>query len=208
MDFLKVMKLFFTITILLAFNVSSVAQNQFKLLIERIALLQVYLEYLQKGYSIAKNGWETVRKITKGEFDLHGNYFNSLESVNPEIKKYARIGGIISIQLRMVKAYKEAYRFAKDSNQFSSVEIDYLLRVYEKLLGETVKDMELLTVIITDNKVKMEDKERIHWIDRVYTHLKDKETFLYTFNAEIYGLAQTRSNESRDVRMLQKIYQP
>lgn len=205
---MKTKTLLITIILLVVFTTSLPAQNKFKLLIERIALLQVYLEYLQKGYSIARNGWETVRKITKGEFDLHADYFNSLESVNPEIKKYVRIGSIISIQLRMVKAYKEAFRYAKNSEQFSPDEINYLSSVFENLLTQAAKDIELLTVIITSNKVKMEDKERVIWIDKIHDYMKDKEKFLYSFNAEMYGLARSRSGEHRDVRVLQKIYQP
>jgi hypothetical protein len=205
---MKTKALLITMMMLVVSTTSLSAQNKFKPLIERIALLQVYLEYLQKGYSIAKNGWEAVRKITKGEFDLHGDYFNSLEAVNPEIKKYARIGSIISIQLRMIKAYKEAYRYAKDCEQFTPDEVDYLSRVFENLLTEAAKDIELLTVVITSNKVKMEDKERVIWIDKIHDYMKDKEKFLYSFNAEMYGLARSRSGEKRDVKMLQKIYQP
>ncbi len=205
---MKTKILLITIILLVVFTTSLPAQNKFKPLIERIALLQVYLEYLQKGYSIARNGWETVRKITRGEFDLHADYFNSLESVNPEIKKYARIGSIVAIQLNMVKAYKQAYRYAKDCEQFTPDEIDYLSRVFENLLGQAAKDIELLTVVITNNKVKMEDKERLAWIDRIHEYMKDKEKFLYTFNTEMYGLAQTRSGENRDAKVLQKIYQP
>lgn len=205
---MKTKTLLITIALLVVFNTTLSAQNKFKPLIERIALLQVYLEYLQKGYSIAKNGWETVRKITKGEFDLHADYFNSLESVNPEIKKYVRIGSIVAIQLRIVKAYKEAYQYAKDSEQFSPDEISYLSGVFENLLAQAAKDIELLTVVITSNKVKMEDKDRVIWIDRIHDYMKDKEKFLYTFNAEMYGLARSRSGETRDAKVLQKIYQP
>ncbi|MGN6437276.1 MAG: hypothetical protein ACTHMM_12115 [Agriterribacter sp.] len=205
---MKTKVLMITMLLLVVSSTSVFAQNKFKPLIERIALLQVYLEYLQKGYSIAKNGWETVRKITKGEFDLHADYFTSLESVKPEIKKYARVGSIITIQLRMVKAYKEAYRYAKDCEQFTPDEVEYLSRVFENVLTQTAKDIELLTVVITNNKVKMEDKERLAWIDKIHEYMKDKEKFLYTFNAEMYGLARARDGESHDSKMLQKIYQP
>lgn len=200
--------LLITILLMATLAGSVAAQNKFKPLIERIALLQVYLEYLQKGYGIARNGLESVRKITKGEFDLHGDFFNSLAVVNPEVKKYTRIASIISTQINMVKAYKEAYRYAKECNQFAEEEIDYLFRVFEQLLLESTKDIELLTTVITNHKIKMEDQQRIDWIDKVFTYIKDKEKFLLTFNAELYGLAKTRLNEQQDIKMLQKIYQP
>lgn len=65
--------------------------TQKKYLLQQIAGLQVYIGYVQKSYSIAKQGLNTVSAIKHGEFNLHKDYFNSLRTVNPKIKNYSKV---------------------------------------------------------------------------------------------------------------------
>jgi len=55
-------------------------KTQKKYLLQQIAALQVYIGYAQKGYRIAKEGLTTIGGFTKGEFDLHSDFINSLSS--------------------------------------------------------------------------------------------------------------------------------
>ena len=52
--------------------------TQKKYLLQQIAALQVYSGYLSKGYSIAKNGLNTIKNIKNGDLLQHSNYFTSL----------------------------------------------------------------------------------------------------------------------------------
>lgn len=70
-------------------------KTQKKYLIEQIVALQLYISYVKKGYSIAKEGLNTISAFKRGEFNLHTNYFNSLKSVNPKIKQYAKVADIM-----------------------------------------------------------------------------------------------------------------
>src|SRR5438093_6658250 len=97
-------------------------ETQKKYLIEQIAALQTYLGYVQKGYSIAQKGLTTISNIKNGEFNLHTDYFNSLRSVNPNIKSCAKVADIIAMQLRIVQAYKNTYRQVREWNVFNSGE--------------------------------------------------------------------------------------
>ena len=89
------MKKIVAIALLLSFATSGSAQTfaewfnqkatQRKYLIQQIAALQVYIGYVSKGYSIAKNGLNTIRDIKRGDFNLHNSYLTSLVTVNPKI---------------------------------------------------------------------------------------------------------------------------
>src|SRR5690606_229293 len=72
--------------------------TQKKYLVQQIAALQLYSGYLSKGYSIAKNGLNTIKSIKDGDILQHDNYFNSLTTVNPQIKRYQKVADILALQ--------------------------------------------------------------------------------------------------------------
>jgi uncharacterized membrane protein YobD (UPF0266 family) len=48
--------------------------TQKKYLLQQIAALQVYIGYMQQGYSIAKQGLNTISDVNNGEYNLHKDY--------------------------------------------------------------------------------------------------------------------------------------
>ena len=78
------------VALLILFHVCS-AQTKYEPLIQRIALLKTYLDYLKKGYNVVKGGLSTVQELKKGEFNLHRGYFNGLREINPSIKQYSTV---------------------------------------------------------------------------------------------------------------------
>jgi len=65
-------------------------KTQIKYLLQQIAANKVYLDYIEKGYGIARNGLNTIQSIKKGDFNLHSDFVSSLIKVNPKIKNYAK----------------------------------------------------------------------------------------------------------------------
>ena len=100
-------------------------KRQKKYLLQQIAALQIYVGYAQKGYQIAKEGLTTIGGFTRGEFNLHSDYFHSLKTVNPEIRKYAKVADIIALQVKIVQNYNTTYRRINSSNAFSKDDIIY-----------------------------------------------------------------------------------
>src|SRR5450432_4696186 len=62
---------------------------------KQIALLQLYIGWIEKGYSIARSGLTLIGDIKRGELNLHTVFFSSLSSVKPDIKKYSKVAAII-----------------------------------------------------------------------------------------------------------------
>ena len=81
-------------------------KTQIKYMVQQIGGLQLYLGYLKKGYNIADKGWNTVKGLKNGELNLHQDYFNGLQTVNPEIKKYSRVAEIIALKYQIIAHYK------------------------------------------------------------------------------------------------------
>ncbi|OKS85687.1 hypothetical protein [Mucilaginibacter polytrichastri] len=172
--------------------------TQKKYLLQQIAALQVYIEYAQKGYKIAKEGLTTIGNITDGEFNLHGVFFNSLRMVNPEIKRYARVADIIALQVKVVRDYHNSYNWLSGSDAFHGDELDYIQRAYGRLLDNCEAVIDELTAVITDGQLDMKDDERMARIDKLYARMQDNWAFCKSFGNQSKTLAMARLREKNE----------
>jgi hypothetical protein len=175
-------------------------KTQKKYLLQQIAALQVYIGYAQKGYNIAKEGLATIGGFTRGEFNLHTDYFNSLKSVNPEIKRYVRVGDIIALQVKIVQNYNRTYRRLNSGDAFSNDELAYIGRVFSRLLDDCNKTLDELIAVTTAGKLEMKDDERMKRIDILYFDMQDKFTFSQSFSNDAVLFAASRIKEKTDIQ--------
>ncbi len=174
--------------------------TQKKYLLQQIAGLQLYIGYVQKSYSIAKQGLNTISDIKNGEFNLHKHYFNSLKSVNPKIKDYSKVADIIELQVNIMKVYKEAGRQVKHSGTFNGDEISYINGVFERLINDCTKVIDELITVTGSGQLEMKDDERLKRIDALYSDMEDKYIFIQSFSNEAKLLAASRIEEQNDIQ--------
>lgn len=175
-------------------------KTQKKYLVQQIAALQVYIEFAQKGYVIAKEGLSTISGFAKGEFDLHSDYFNSLKTVNPKIKKYAKIADIIVLQIKIVQGSHRTCQQVSQSDAFSGEELDYIQKVFGRLIDDCNKTLDELISITTDGKLEMKDDERMARIDKLYLDMQDKYTFSQSFGNDTKTMAMARIKEQSEIQ--------
>ena len=195
--------------ILFSFSGHAVAQSteiqQLLLNVEKLAQLKKILSNMKKGYEIVSTGYNTIKDISKGNFNIHQTFLDGLMQVSPIVKKYKRIAEIITCQTQLVKEYKSAFRRFDASNLFNANEIKYMDNVYSNLFNKSLQNLEELTMVITAGKLRMSDDERINAIDRIYNDIADKLVFLRTFNKENNVLAIQRGKEMVDTKVLKKL---
>lgn len=180
-------------------NLHAQAKQQ-RMLLEQIAALQVYIGYAQKGYSAVKKGLNTIGNFKRGEFNLHTDYLNSLKVVNPKIKKYARVTEIIGLQIKIMKSYKSLYQQIQQDDLFHGDEVDYIKRVFERLIKNCDTNLDELLTIITDGKLEMKDDERMKRIDLIYQNMLDNYAFSESFSNETKILAVSKAAELREAK--------
>lgn len=182
-------------------NANSYAQSkQTQVLLKQIAALQIYIGYAQKGYSIAKKGLNVIGDFKRGEFNLHTDYFNSLKTVNPKIKKYARVAEIISLQVKIMKSYSSIFSQVQKDDLFHGDEVAYLKRVFERLIDNCDSILEELLAIITDNQLEMKDDERMSRIDVLYQNMEDNRIFCESLSNQTRLLSLSRVKDRNDVK--------
>lgn len=207
------MRYIITVTILcvcLAGANDAIAQaqeiEQLTLDIEKLAQFKQILSDLKKGYQIVSGGYNTIKDLSKGSFDLHKDFLDGLMAVSPGVKKYKGVKDIIDDQLAIVNEYKAAFgRYKKDGN-FNNDELSYMGKVYDNLIQLSLADLDELTMVMTDGKLRMTDDERLAAIDRIHTNMGEKLEFLRHFNNGTTVMSVQRAKEHNDVETMKKIY--
>jgi hypothetical protein len=197
------MKIFFIIIIISTLSDAAIGQKKY--MIQQIAALQVYIGYLQKGYSIAKKGLNVIGDLKKGEFNLHSTYFNSLKSVNPKIRNSEKVAGCITLQVQLLQVFNSTYQQLKQSKQFSENELSYMHSVFTRLIEDCTVTIDELIEVTTSNKLEMKDDERLRRIDNLYNDLQTKNTFVQSFSSEAKVLAVSRLQDQDDVNTSRSI---
>ncbi|MBS1737502.1 MAG: TerB family tellurite resistance protein, partial [Bacteroidetes bacterium] len=157
----------FLFTRQLSFGQSQEVQ-QLLLDVEKLTQFKQILSDLKKGYEILNGGYEAIKSISQGNFNLHQTFLNGLLQVSPAVKKYERIADIVKYQLRIVNEYKAAFNQFKADKNFTADEIDYMGKVYSHLFNESVKNLDDLITVITADKLRMSDDERLKAIDHIW----------------------------------------
>ena len=198
----KILILTILITLLMI-PVKSMGQSaeiqQLILNIEKLSQFKKILSDMKKGYELLSGGYKTVKDMTEGNFRLHKTFLDALMQVSPAVKNYKKVGEIVEYQISIVKESRNGMnRFIKSGN-FSGQEINYFEKVYGNLLNQSLRNLDELTMVITADKLRMSDDERLKAVDDIYEQMQDKLLFLRNFNTTSNVLALQRAREKNDV---------
>lgn len=176
---------------------------QLALNIEKLAQLKSILTTLKKGYQIVSTGYGAVSSLTKGNFSIHKIFLDGLMEVSPAVKKYRKVAGIIDYQITLVKEGKASIDFFRRSKQFNARDLDYMVTVCEDLIGSSVKNLDQLLNVVTANKLRMSDAERLSAIDQIYAEMEDKVGFLRYFKNSSALFGFQKKKELNDLDMVE-----
>lgn len=208
---MKKMFLIFTVSMLvhLPFSVKgqSAEIQQLILNIEKLSQFKKILSDMKKGYDILSGGYKAVKNMSEGNFSLHKTFLDALMQVSPVVKNYKRVGDIVEYQFMLMKESRKGIQQIIKNERFSPKEIDYFEKVYANLSRESLRNIDELTSVITADRLRMSDDERLNAIDRIYEDMQQKILFLRDFNGSASVLALQRYKEANDVEAIRDAYQ-
>lgn len=173
---------------------------------EKLQQLEEILDNMYKGYKILTQGYNTIRDIAEGNFSLHRIFLDGLYAVSPAVSNYKRIPDIIQYQQLLVTEYKRAYNKFRNDPNLTVSEIKYLENVYSSLFEQSLRNLDELLMVVTANKLRMSDEERLQAIDRIFYELENKIVFIKMFNSSTQILIAQRTKEHHDVNKIQKLH--
>nr|WP_067054212.1 hypothetical protein [Mucilaginibacter sp. L294] len=179
---------------------------QLLLNVEKLSQFKGILSDMKDGYQILDKGYKSIKDISEGNFNMHELFLDGLWAVSPTVRQYGRIADIMNNQVLLVKEYKGAFNRFKANNLFRPDEINYIGSVYDNLFKQSLRNLDDLASVITANKLRMSDDERIKAIDRINADMEDKLQFLRTFNNSTSVLALQRQKARGDANSVKKLY--
>ena len=204
--FIIIISIFVSMGITLKVSAQSQEAEQLLLDMQKYSQLKKMLSQLVTGYNVVKNGYDNIKGIASGSFDLHSAFLNGLYAVNPAVKKYQRIPDIINYESAILKEYKTCFNQFKQDGHFSNDEITYISNVYTNLFNKSVENMNDLITVTTANKTQMSDDERLQAIDRIYLGIQDKYVFLKSFDNSTKMLSLQRAKQQGDINTTKALY--
>ncbi len=176
--------------------------TQKKYLLEQIADLQLYSEYLQKGYQVAGHGLGAISYYLWLENGFHADYYQKLETASPLVKKNPQVSEILNWQDDILNRFNGIAHITG----LGENERIYLNAVRNAVLKDCESRISELQDVLTNGQLEMSDSERLGLI--ATTHLAMQENFrfasVFTERIRIYALQRGRAQQ--DVSTLKKLY--
>lgn len=173
---------------------------------EKLSQLKNILTDMKKGYQVVSKGYNAVKDISEGNFNLHEVFLDGMMKASPAVKKYRRVADIILLQKQLLTEYKSAYNRFRKSGSFGPAELDYLGKVYGRLTKESLQNLDELTTVVSSSDLRMSDDERLQSIDRIFNSMQDKLSFLRDFNNRNTILAIQRDKDRRSIDRVEALY--
>lgn len=180
-------------------------KTQKEYLIQQIAALRVYLEYLKEGYDIAKKGLTIVGDIKEGKFDLDLEYIESLGNVNSGISGSAKVSSIIAYQRLIILEFRMLRDLTSSTDFMTRDERNYIADVYANMLHESEFTLQELDRLLSNSDFEMKDDERLKRLDMLYLDMKDKYVFTRAFSNSTQLLIEQRGKEQSEADSYRKL---
>lgn len=180
--------------------------TQLSLDTEKLTSIKGTLQDMYKGYESLSQGYTHIRDIARDNFNLHQQFLDGLWVLAPTVRSDPRITNTLNTEYRFLAAYKTATAGLGSSSLFTPQELAYIINTYSSLLQLTLQSIEELTMVITDNQLRMSDAQRLQAISRIDTDSRSRLVFLQQFNNTLAIQAAQRQQTAGDINILKSFY--
>jgi hypothetical protein len=173
---------------------------------QKLASLKSVLSQMYTGYQVLSKGYNAVKDVSQGNFSLHEAFLDGLFLVSPAVRKYPRVADILSDQATLISEYKRAAGRFRQSGRFEPDELGYMMEVYNNLVSASLKNLDALSMVMTDSQLRMSDAERLSAIDRIYLDSRNQLSYLRKFNSDAGRVALQRGRAAEDKQSVNSLY--
>src|SRR6201996_7282928 len=164
---------------------------------QKLSSMKATLQQMYQGYTELKDGYTRIRDIVKDNFNLHQAFLDALWLVSPAVRNDPRVALILNTEYRIVAVYKAAT--GRLSPVWSPSELNYITGTYASVLQRSSQAVEELTMITTDNTLRMNDAQRLEALGRIDTGIRGELAFMQRFDHELSVEAVRRTQEAVDL---------
>lgn len=173
---------------------------------QKLQEMKAILQDMYTSYKILDQGYTRIRDIAQGQFNLHKAFLDGLLAVSPVVKNYYRVEQIIQSEYDLVREYKASSGRAHGSGLFSETELGYIDGIYTTLFRRSLQSIDELTMVLTDDELRMSDAQRLAAIDRVYGEIGGQLRAVRQLNNETSVQLVQREKAINDIKTLKILY--
>lgn len=176
--------------------------------IQRLQNKTIWLQNAQKTLenTLSKLKLDEISDWTEKQKKQYKEYFEELHKVKMLISYHQRIREITQKQIAIVQEYQRVWRLLQQDDHFTIKEIQYMGHVYTGIIGETVKNIDQLALVINSFKTQMSDAKRLEIVNEVAEKVNVNYTDLRSFNQENSLLSIQRAKGDQETEFLKKLY--
>ncbi|WP_343590852.1 conjugal transfer protein TraI [Flavobacterium sp.] len=176
--------------------------------IQRMQNKTIWLQNAQKQIenTLSKLKLDEISDWTKKQRDLYKDYYEELQKVKSIITYYQRIKEISAKQIRLIDEYERAWNLFKRDDHFKISELEYMEKVYDGILGESMKNIDQIFLIIESFTTQMSDLKRLEIINTAADQIDSNYNDLRLFNQQNVLLSLQRAKTDADAAKVKQFY--
>lgn len=176
--------------------------------IQRMQNKTIWLQNAQKQIenTLSKLKLDEISDWTKKQRDLYKDYYDELQKVKSLITYYQRIKEISAKQTKLIDEYDKAWNLFKRDDHFKISELEYMEKVYDGILGESMKNIDQIFLIIESFTTQMSDLKRLEIINTAADQIDSNYNDLRLFNQQNVLLSLQRAKTDADVNKVKQFY--
>ncbi|SHH15947.1 conjugal transfer protein TraI [Flavobacterium johnsoniae] len=176
--------------------------------IQRLQNKTIWLQNAQKQVEnvLSKLKLDEISDWTQKQKDLYKGYYEELAKVKSIITYYQRIKEITKKQTQLVQEYERAWNLFRQDTHFKDSEIQYMERVYNGILQESVKNIDQIFLILDSFATQMSDLRRLEIINTAADQIDSNYDDLKMFNQQNILLSLQRAKTEADVNRVKQFY--
>lgn len=177
-------------------------KTRIKYLTEQAIALEALEKTVANGYAIAGDGLHLIGDTTNAEYHLHQDYFRSLSMVSPAISNSPEAGRCLEEQRYL---QKRADRFVVEyipSPWLSPDEVIVALQVHDVVTEVLDKAKNELTLLLSDDSLKMTDGERLRALQGLYQGCRKEADYFDVVDEQMALLVSMRRRASSEETLL------
>lgn len=176
--------------------------------IQRLQNKTIWLQNAQKNLenALSKLKLREISEWTEKQKEQYRKYYEELGKVKALITYYQRIRDVAEKQARMVQEYNRSWQLIQQDENFTAEEVEYMAKVYNGILGESLKNIDQITLIVQSFATTMSDAKRLQLINGAADQIDANYDDLRRFNRQNILLSLQRSKTKKEAESVKKLY--
>jgi hypothetical protein len=180
-------------------------ETQEKYLVQQLIGLEVYANYLKKGYQAIDKGSKTINKIKNGDFTLHDLFFESQKSLNSNMLKQVDGLNIGSLKSLIHQRIHILDHFTAKDQLIDVQQKTSIKKILKKVRDDEIQLSNRYDELTKDNQLALDDDHRLERIKDLKMDYASLYGFIRYFEIQVKSYSDQIKNEQNDLSSSKKL---